>query len=129
VLDNNFKRYSSKISHEEANINLLSDIEWFIINDESGNVSVLMPSYELVKYLSVDESDMPIEEQEQDKTGINLLEIPAKRLSLTPVSPQANLMKAHEDFIEDKITENSHIYGIITKQTIEKAYLPKTTKR
>ena len=129
MLDNNFKRYSSKISHEEANINLLSDIEWFIINDESGNVSVLMPSYELVKYLSVDESDMPIEEQEQDKTGISLFEIPAKRLSLTPVSPQANLMKAHEDFIEDKITENSHIYGIITKQTIEKAYLPKTTKR
>ena len=129
MLDNNFKRYSSKISHEEANINLLSDIEWFIINDESGNVSVLMPSYELVKYLSVDESDMPIEEQEQDKTGISLFEIPAKRLSLTPVSPQANLMKAHEDFIEDKITENSHIYGIITKKTIEKAYLPKTTKR
>ena len=139
VLNNNFKRYPSKISHEEAEIILSSEIEWLIINDENGDVSVLMPSYELIKYLSIDDLDMPIEEQEQDKTGINLLEIPAKRLSLSPISSQSNLMKAHEDFIEgaealyvvfqeNKVTENSHIYGIITKQTIEEAYLPKVTK-
>ena len=136
VMDRNFKRYPNKISHVEVEIFLSSNAEWLIIDDDIGNISVLMPSSELIKYLSIDDSDMPIEESEQDKAGINLLEIPAKRLSLSPISLQANLMKAHEDFVdgaealfvvfrEDKMTENSRVYGIITKQSIEEAYVPK----
>ena len=139
VLESNFERHDSDISIEEAELLLTSNTEWLIINDKEGNISELMPIAELVKYLSRDESDIPLEQQIQNASGIDLLEIPAHRLSLTPISLQANLMQAHESFVdgaealfvvfqEENINESSRVYGIITQQTIDEAYVPQAIK-
>lgn len=139
VLNSNFERHGSTISHEEAELLLSKKLEWIIIDDEDGDASALMSVSELVKYLSRQQSDLPLEEQMQDEDGIDLLEIPANRLSLTAISLQANLMQAHESFVAgaealfvvfqvDHIYKHSRIYGVVTQQTIDKAYMPKVVK-
>jgi len=139
VLESNFKRLDPELSIKDADLLLSGNAKWLVINDEDGKISELMPISELVKYLSRDESEIPIEQQEINKDGINLLEIPAKRLSLIPISLQANLMQAHETllaedealfvvFQEDNVNENSRIYGIVTRETIDQAYVPQAIK-
>ncbi len=143
VLDTNFERHHAEISKEEAEMILDTDTDWILINDKRGMVTSLMPISELAKFLHrkapADESQESQKESEEEEAVINLLEIPAKRLHLTPISLQANLIQAHEAFVngaealyvvfqEDKVTEDSRIYGIITKQIIEDAYVPKTIK-
>jgi len=139
VLENNFERLDPELSLKDADLLLSGNAKWLVINDENGKISELMPISELIKYLSRDESEIPIEQQEINKDGINLLEIPAIRLSLIPISLQANLMQAHEMllgedealfvvFQEDNVNENSRIYGIVTRETIDQAYVPQAIK-
>jgi len=145
VMDNNFKRVDPVISQEQAEILVSKGKNWLLLNDADGKVNMLMPISELAKYLRREEvldaeqdgtSQEDDEEQEQD---INLLEIPAKRLHLTPISLQANLLEAHQAFVngaealhvvfqQEKERSNGRIYGIVTKQMIEEAYVPKTVK-
>lgn len=77
------------------------------------------------------------QEQEAQQEMIDLLEIPAKRLHLTPISLRANLMRAHElfeqgaealyvVFQEDQVSSRSYIYGVLTKADVEAAYVPKS---
>jgi len=138
VLDNSFKRFDAEITLEEAEEILQSGKEWIIINDKDGNVAALMPTSELAKYFHRDEL-LNEEIEAREDTIINLLEIPAKRLQLSPISVQANLLEAHEAFSnnaealyvvfqEDNITPHTHIYGIVTPDKVEEAYVPKTIK-
>ena len=150
VLNDKFERHSFEMSREEASRILHSDCEWIIINDKEGEVSSLMPITELAKYMqwdvaqkeneadtdddsSLDENETPQDEQE---TRINLLEIPAKRLHLSLISLRENLMQAHElfehgaealyvVFQKSQATKNTPIYGILTREMVEEAYLPK----
>ena len=138
VLDNSFERFDAEITREEAEEIIQSGKEWIIINNKKGEIVALMPTSELAKYFHRD--DLLNEEiaQREDNT-INLLEIPAKRLQLSPISIQANLLEAHEAFRnnaealyvvfqEDNVSPHTHIYGIVTPEKIEEAYVPKTIK-
>jgi len=135
VLERNFERLDPELSSKNIERLLSSKAKWLIINNEQGEISDLMPISELLKYISRDESDIPQEQLEINKDGINLLEIPAKRLSLIPISLQANLMQAHEHLVAedqalfvvfqaDYVNEKSRIYGIVTRETINRAYVP-----
>ena len=143
VLDNNTARFTQTISHENATSLIEGDsaTNWLLLNNKDGGLVMLMPISELAKYLQItiaeDEGQTAAEEQEYN--DIDLLEIPAKRLQLSPISLQANLQQAHDKFEqgaealyvvfnEALSDENSRVYGIITKNMIEQAYKPKSSR-
>ena len=136
VIDRNFKRFPPIISHQQAVDILESGNEWLILENEEGDVKSAMPLSELAKFLQREDPEGAVS---ADNKEINLLEIPAKRLNLTPISSQANLMEAHEAFLRKaevlyvvfqvkNITHDPRIYGIITQQILEEAYIPKSVK-
>ena len=116
---------------KEFNLEMANDLlddkknnyDWILLNDDDGNLKMLMPISELAKYIQT-------EEIEDD---LDLLEIPAKRLQLSPISLQSNLQQAHEKFeqgaealyvvFNEKLADkNTRIYGIITEDMVESAY-------
>ncbi len=157
VLNTKIKRLAPEISRDEAAVLLQGDTEWLLINGKDDLLSSMMPALELAKFLqwevaqkekqndatdSLDSNETEAQDQphEQQDEMINLLEIPAKRLHLSPISLQANLMQAHElfeqheealyaVFREDSVTKNTRIYGVLTKEMVEEAYLPKLKSR
>ncbi len=75
-------------------------------------------------------------QEDPQEQRINLLEIPAKRLHLSVISLRENLLQAHEMFEhgaealyvvfqKSQVTKNTPIYGILTREMVEEAYLPK----
>ncbi len=136
ILNNDTVRLDQKLSYDDANTLIMdsNDIEWLLLNNKDGELIMMMPVSELAKYLQ-----SPItedEDQADNERIIDLLEIPAKRLQLSPISLQANLQQAHEKFEQDaealyvifdekQSDSGSRIYGIITEDMVEGAYKPK----
>ncbi len=120
--------------------NPFNPIEWIIIDGKEQPLQALLPISDLAKYmhtLTLINPDTPNVDVDLDKIQntnlIDLIEIPAKRLNLSPISIQANLQQAHEKitqgaealyvvFKEDQAEKSTRIYGILTKEMIEKAY-------
>ncbi|MEE9444810.1 MAG: hypothetical protein V3V19_04010, partial [Cocleimonas sp.] len=131
-------RLSQMLSLEKAH-QLLStqskDIDWLILNDSDDEPRMLMPVSELAKYLQSEELLENSEGLEEGETPqLDLLEIPAHRLQLSPISLQSNLQQAHDKFeqgaealyvVFNEREDNSRIYGVITEDTVESAYKPK----
>lgn len=154
VMSRNFERLPAKINQTKVETFLQREKDWIIINqaeEDEGTLLELLPVSELAKYLRIEELQNEndgetkheikheVDEENAQNEQINLLEIPAKRLTVTPISLQANLMEAHQAFSagaeilcvvfkEENITKTSRIYGIITPQMIEAAYLPKSIR-
>lgn len=142
VLDTKFERHDPLMSQLDAELLIQGDNNWIIVNDKEGHVSSLMPVTELAKFMQTEsferEEERSNDSQDaevQDKE-INLLEMPAKRLQLSMISLQANLMQAHDYFEEGEealyvvfdegnATFDSRIYGILTREDVEEAYIPK----
>jgi len=139
ILDDDFKRHELNTTYSEVKSLIESANNWLVIDDENDEIRALIPITELAKYLRRDDLIVANNTDKNKDKLINLLEIPAKRLNLTPISLQANLMEAYEAFEKGaealyvvfqvgEFTANSRVYGIITPQMIEEAYVPKTTK-
>ena len=138
VLNAKTVRVSQTLSVEKAH-QLFStqskDIDWLILNNSDDEPRMLMPASELAKYLISEEMLESIEDTEEGEVAkFELLEIPANRLQLSPISLQSNLQQAHDKFeqgaealyvVFNEREESSRIYGVITKDTIEAAYKPK----
>ncbi|HIO96995.1 MAG TPA: chloride channel protein [Leucothrix sp.] len=138
VLNAKTVRLSQTLSVEKAH-QLLStqskDIDWLILNDNDDEPRMLMPVSELAKYLQSDEMLESFEDIEEGEVAkLDLLEIPANRLQLSPISLQSNLQQAHDKFeqgaealyvVFNEREDNSWIYGIVTEDTVEAAYKPK----
>jgi len=139
ILDNNTARFTQSISHEKAEslIEKYNKTDWLLLNNKDEELVMLMPISELAKYLQVSsaENDDAQKEEEVEDNRIDLLEIPAKRLQLSPISLQANLQQAHEKFEqgaealyvvfnEEHSDKNPRVYGIITEEMVERAYKP-----
>lgn len=123
--------------HSSANT-----IDWIIIDDEQQPLKALLPMSDLAKYMySLNMNDNNIDHQTNNHNNknpqqipiIDLIEIPAKRLNLSPISIQANLQQAYERFnqgeealyvvFKEEYAENSmRIYGVLTKEMVETAY-------
>ncbi len=137
ILDNNTARLDQNISYDDANTLIAdsNDVEWLLLNNKDNKPVMMMPVSELAKYLQMPIADEN-EDQAEDERIIDLLEIPAKRLQLSPISLQANLQQAHEKFEQDAEAlyvifneeqggDSSRIYGVITEDMVEGAYRPK----
>ncbi len=144
VLNTKFVRHSKELTLEEANIlvvNKNKDIDWIILKDSDDELRMIMPISELAKYLQSDESLENTSNKSIDEDNnpliIDLFEIPAQRLQLSPISLQSNLQQAHESFEQGaealyvvfndnkKSLANARVYGIITEDIVKAAYKPK----
>lgn len=136
VLDNKFIRVPPLMTKKEAEL-LVTDTEnkhWILINNEAGELATLMPVSELAKFLqTLSEGTVKLREDMGDENQFNLLNIPANRMQLSPLSLQANLQQAHEKFIqgaevlfvvfnEAQVQKDIRIYGIITKTMVDASY-------
>jgi hypothetical protein len=135
-LSKKYKRLPRKVSYSTIE-NLLHDddnpIEWIIIDGEEQPLQALLPVSDLAKYMHKLTIMNNNEFKADNSSFIDLIDIPAKRLNLSPISIQANLQQAHEKltqgeealyvvFKEEQAEKNTRIYGILTKAMIEKAY-------
>jgi len=106
-------------------------IHWLIIDNKKNQPIQLMPMVELVKILKRFKEQDITEQQEL----IDLLEVPATRFQLAPISYQASLQEAHVLIESDKAEalfvvyqqdikqkEYNQIQGVLTSQMIEHAY-------
>ncbi len=131
IVDNKTVRIASLITIEDANhlVTDIGNINWILLNDNEGKLKTLLPVSELAKYLQITTNS----QHEATKDEIDLLEIPANRLQLSPISLQSNLQQAHEKFqqgeealyvvFNEKQAENSsRIYGVVTKSMVDASY-------
>ena len=127
VLNSKIVRLSNDIRLEDAKKLIKDkDLNWLLLNDNDGQLRMLMPLSELAKYIKT-----------QDPEEVfDLLEIPANRLQLSPISIRSNLQQAHIMFEhgaealyavydETNTGSNVRIYGILTDDMIEAAYKPR----
>lgn len=123
LLENNFVRSTRVITRERAEEIVKSDIKWIILSQED-KPSRVIPLLDLARYMSL--STEGLEE-------IDLIEIPANRMQLEPISLQSNLQQAHIKFKngaealyvvfkEEQATNKSRIYGILVPDMITEAY-------
>ena len=110
-----------EISQKVAVDSLHEDPHWIVVRDQ-GEVVALLSAPDLAHYV----------EEHQDQENIDLMEIPAMRKDLVKTSVVASLQDALE-LLEQSSREalyvtgtkgvgNEKIYGVLTKEDIEKAY-------
>jgi len=140
VLDNKVIRVAPLMTQKEAK-SIVADAEnihWVLINNEAGELVTLMSVSELAKFLQTSsQGNVKLKEEMGDEDEFNLLEIPANRMQLSPLSLQANLQQAHEKFLQgaevlfvvfnekqaqENGRSNARIYGIITKTMVDASY-------
>ncbi len=136
ILDRKYQRLDPELSFAEAE-GLLKESDktnWFLINDSEGNLASVMSVSELAKYVQTSKAEF--EEEPDDSNNdliINLAEIPAKRLQLSPLELKSNLQQAHEQFEQgaeaffvvfnrEQYTQDTRVYGVVTKEMIEASY-------
>lgn len=136
VLDNKIIRVAPMMTQDAA-IELIADAEkinWILINDDAGKLTTVMPLSELAKFIQTSaQGNVQLKEEMGREDKFNLLEIPANRMQLSPLSLRANLQQAHEKFIngaevlfvvfnEKMAQDGSRVYGIITKAMVDASY-------
>jgi len=123
LLEKNFVRSTRIVTRKRAEEIVKSGLEWIIIS-HNGSPSLILPMMDLAKYLALSTEGLD---------EIDLIEIPAKRLQLEPISLQNNLLQAHAKFKngaealyvvfkEDKATDQARIYGILLPDMVTAAY-------
>ena len=136
ILDNKIVRVAPIMSRKAAKL-LVADTEninWLLVNNDAGELSTLMPLSELAKFLQTSSQGVvKLKEEMGDEKEFNLLEIPANRMQLSPLSLRANLQQAHEKFLqgaevlfvvfnEEQAQASNRIYGVITKTMVDASY-------
>ncbi len=130
VMNTSFALLTGSISRTQAEKILSKDRpDWLIINRDEGKL--LMPAADLARYL--DSSDSELTEDEQ----IELTEIPSKRQQLAAVRQQSTLQQAYSILNETDAealyvtrplgSAAERIFGIVTREHIEKSYRLKST--
>ena len=123
LLEKNFVRSPRVISREQAEQTIKTDMEWIVISHNK-KPSRLIPMVDLARYLKLSTEGLD---------EIDLIEIPAQRLQVDPISLQSNLLEAHIKFKngaeslcvvfkENKVDEKSRIYGILLPDMVTAAY-------
>lgn len=123
MLKKDFTRTDRVISRTVAEELVKSDLRW-VITSSDGKPSLVIPCIDIAKYLTLNT---------EASDTIDLIEIPAQRLQLEPISLQSNLHEAHVKFRngaealyvvfkEKKCTNNDRIYGILVPEMVTSAY-------
>lgn len=126
VMNRSFAKITRKITSKKITDILLENPDWLLIANKSNQYIQLMPAIELVKYVEQQKEEIGMDED------IDLLEIPARRIDITPIHLQATLEEALKEldkhefnalYVERMNTPGiMQIYGILTREQIESAY-------
>lgn len=124
VMNRSFSRVDQRISRKRAR-EVLDKAPAYLLIDGGPKASVLMPAVELAKFIETpgggDQAD-----------DIDLLSIPADRYDIAAIDLQANLQEAWmafekgsaEAMLVRRMTAPGiyRVYGILTRDTVEKSY-------
>ena len=123
IMERNFVHVSYQISRKLAE-KVLQEKTAYILIDSEGETTTLMPAVELAKYMEASD--------DESEDMIDLMSIPAERWQVSAIDLQANCQEAYEKlepgnfealFVERRIRYGgSRIYGVLSKDMIEKAY-------
>ena len=121
VMHRNFIEAPRQISRTAAEDALQEDLHWIVVR-EQGEAVALLSAPDLARYV----------EEHQDDEGIDLMEIPAMRKDLVKTNVVASLQDALELLEQSgkealyvtgaKGSGYNKIYGVLTRQDIEKSY-------
>ena len=127
VMNRSFSRVHQHVSREKAR-ELLDQAPAYLLIDAEHSQSVLMPAVELAKFIETPGNDA----REKDAEDIDLLSIPAERYDIEAIDLQANLQEAWmafekgsaEALLVRRMTAPGiyRIYGILTRDTVERSY-------
>jgi len=131
LMDSAFALLTPNITRGQAEKLLTGERpHWLIINREEGKL--LMPAADLARFIEEQAAEADAE------TVIQLQEIPSKRLELAPVRQQATLQQALKVLNESEAealyvirplgSVADRIYGILTREQIEKSYSLRSEK-
>ncbi len=131
IMNKALVQVAQEIKPENVKQLLSENPEWLLIADKDHQYDQLMPAVDLVNYMER-QQDKAQSTESVEQEGINLLEIPAKRLSVVPIHLQATLEEALAEldkhnvnvlYVERMNTPGiMHIYGVLTRKQIESAY-------
>lgn len=126
VMNTSYALLEPRLSFQQAQKVISDKPSWLVIRREQGNL--LMPASDLVRYLE-EQMDKDVN---NDEVTIELLEVPSKRLQLVPVYQQSTLQQALQTlesgegealYVIRRIgTSADRIYGIVTREDIDKGY-------
>ena len=125
AMDRSFARVAAMLSSEQAG-RVLEDGPRYLLIDVPDGQQILMPAVDLARHLQA--------LQAETEKAIDLAAIPAARLQLAPIELQASLQEAWMVFEEHaaealvvrRMTAPGihHVYGILTRDSVERAYRP-----
>ncbi len=135
AMDRDIESLPAQAPLDRVHVVLDQNPRWIIIIDENRKPLAMMPTADLAHaYLELTQYQSGAGQPQHDKLPqtLDLMEIPAKRKQLAPVSLQANLQQAL-DTLQQTGAEAlyvyrygtagaPHIYGILTKSLIEETY-------
>ena len=125
VMNRNFVSTERNLSEEQVEALLEQKPQWILISESNGEMPRhLMLASNLARYM---------EEHEEQKEAVDLLEIPASRLQATPIQFQSTLQEGWELLqseqsealyvVRDTLTRSPTIFGILSREDIETNYL------
>ena len=125
AMDRSFARVEAMLSSEQAH-RVLEDGPRYLLIDVPDGQQMLMPAVDLARYLQI--------LKPESELAIDLEAIPAARLQLAPIELHASLQEAWLVFEEHaaeallvrRMTAPGiyHVYGILTRDSVERAYRP-----
>lgn len=122
IMQRNFRIAERYLSREQSLQLLQTKPEWLLITEKE----LLLSAADLVRHLEQSEQDSKAGQAQEEE--IDLLEIPARRLEILPISPRANLYQAwqlmQQKQVNALVVEGSGygFAGILTREAIESYY-------
>ena len=122
IMNRNIRVSSQRVTPEQARILVEPGTEWIVIeNDEP---IVILPATDLANFLT--------ENSTTGTSGIDLMEIPAKRLQAAYIDLRAAVDSAQEQFLKENMealcirsttpSGKTRIYGVLTRQHFKNLY-------
>lgn len=122
IMQRSFRSVERRLTREQCRALLHTKPEWLLLTEKE----LVMSAADLVRYLEQSEQESKPEQSQEEE--VDLLEIPAPRRELLPISPRANLYQAwqlmQQKQIDALVVEGpGHEFsGIITLEAIESYY-------
>jgi hypothetical protein len=124
AMDRSFVQIRQQLTASQAG-EILGNSPAYLLVTTDDDSRVLMPAVELVKFLESDDTMEP-------DTVIDLMQIPAQRMSVARIHLQASMQEALSSFEEtaaealvvERVTAPGiyRVYGILLPETVDKAY-------
>jgi len=130
IMDKNFLRTQRHLTIAEADLLLKSQPKWLLVDGSKGPIT-LMPASDLVRFLET-QREKAAEGLKEMPEQIDLVEVPANRRDVAPVTYQATLEEALQTFdshqaqalyVQMPMARSiQRIYGVVLQSDIESHY-------